>query len=149
MYYSLPWWFIQYLQTHSNYCDFILLFKKKFYVKTSLFIKNDCKIFYGEATIINLHCVKRVRIRSYSGPHFFSISRIRTEYGEILRISSVFSPNTGRCEKYADQNNSEYGNFLRSALLIFLFLYFHIYVLITSKAGLLYKNVGELKMCIL
>ena len=30
------------------------------------------------------HCVKRVRIRSYSGPHF---SRIRTKYGEILRIS--------------------------------------------------------------
>ena len=30
------------------------------------------------------HCIKRVRIRSYSGPHF---SRIRTEYGETLRIS--------------------------------------------------------------
>ena len=31
------------------------------------------------------HCVKSVRIRSYSDPHF---SRIRTEYGEIIRISS-------------------------------------------------------------
>ena len=34
------------------------------------------------------HCVKSVRIRSYSGAYF---SRIRTEYGKNL---SVFSPNT-------------------------------------------------------
>ena len=33
------------------------------------------------------HCVKSVRIRSYSGPHFSRLCRIRTEYGEILRIS--------------------------------------------------------------
>ena len=35
-------------------------------------------------SFLAIHCVKSVRIRSYSGPHF---SRIRTEYGEILRIS--------------------------------------------------------------
>ena len=44
------------------------------------------------------HCVKRVRIRSYSSPHF----------------SSVFSPNAGKWGINADQNNSEYGLFLRS-----------------------------------
>ena len=27
---------------------------------------------------------------------------------------SVFSPNAGKCGKNADQNNSEYGHFLRS-----------------------------------
>ena len=30
----------------------------------------------------------------------------------------VFSPNAGKCGKYADQNNSEYGLFLCSALLV-------------------------------
>ena len=32
-------------------------------------------------------CVKSVRIRSYSGPYFCCISRVRTEYEDILRIS--------------------------------------------------------------
>ena len=50
------------------------------------------------------HCVKSVRIRSYSGPHFPAFSHIRTE----------FSPNLGKCGKNADQSNSEYGDFLRS-----------------------------------
>ena len=31
---------------------------------------------------------------------------------------SVFSPNAGKCGKNGDQNNSEYGNFLRSEILI-------------------------------
>ena len=43
-----------------------------------------------------LHCVKRVRIRSYSGLHFFRI---------------LFSSNEGKYGKNADQNNSEYGHF--------------------------------------
>ena len=29
---------------------------------------------------------------------------------------SVFSPNAGKCRKNADQNNSEYGHFLRNVL---------------------------------
>ena len=37
-------------------------------------------------------------------------SCIRTEYGEILRIS----PYSVRMRENADQNNSEYGHFLRS-----------------------------------
>ena len=64
-----------------------------------------------------IHCVKRVRIRTYSGPHLPAFSRIRTEYGDIqseCRYLSVFSPNAGKCRKNADQNNSEYGHFLRS-----------------------------------
>ena len=41
------------------------------------------------------HCIKSVQIRSF----FWSVfSRIRTEYGEILYISSVFSPNAGKYE---------------------------------------------------
>ena len=44
---------------------------------------------------------------------FPEFSRIRTEYGAYL---FVFSPNAGKCRKNADQNNSEYGLFLRSAI---------------------------------
>ena len=44
------------------------------------------------------HCVKSVHIRSYSGPHF-----------------PAFGLNTVRMQEKADQNNSEYGHFLRSA----------------------------------
>ena len=42
-------------------------------------------------------------------PAFF---RIRNEFGEI------FSPNTEKCGKNADQNNSEYGHFLCSVDLL-------------------------------
>ena len=50
-----------------------------------------------------MHCVKRVRIWSYSGPHFSRIFPV-----------SVFSPNAGKRGKNADQNNFEYEHFLRS-----------------------------------
>ena len=53
------------------------------------------------------HRVKSAHIRSYSGPHF---SLIWTEQGKILRISPY---SVGMWEN-ADQNNSEYGHFLRS-----------------------------------
>ena len=64
-----------------------------------------------------MHCIKRVRIGSYSDPHFSAFFHIQTEYGEIRRDTeylSVFSPNTGKCGENADQKNSEYGLFLRS-----------------------------------
>ena len=53
-------------------------------------------------------CIKRVRIRSYSGPHFW---RIFPQSYWIRRdmYLSVFSPNAGKCRKNADQNKSEYG----------------------------------------
>ena len=50
---------------------------------------------------------------------FWSVfSRTRTEYGEILRIS-LYSV---RMREDTDQNNSEYGHFLRSDLLELLFM---------------------------
>ena len=44
--------------------------------------------------VVVVHCVKRVRIRSYSGPQF---SRIQTEYGEILPISPYSVRMRGKC----------------------------------------------------
>ena len=55
-----------------------------------------------------VYCVKSVRIRSYSGPHF---SCIRTEYGEIC-ISSYLV----RMRENADQNNFKYWHFSCSVL---------------------------------
>ena len=46
----------------------------------------------------------------YSELFWSVVSRIRTEYGEKLRIS----PYSVRMRENADQNNSEYGQFLRS-----------------------------------
>ena len=56
--------------------------------------------------VVLLNAVNAVS-RSYSGPHFPGFSRILSEY------LSVFSPNAGKSRKNADQNNSEYGLFLR------------------------------------
>ena len=46
----------------------------------------------------------------YSELFWSAFSRIRTEYGEIRRIS----PYSVRMRENADENNSEYGHFLRS-----------------------------------
>ena len=43
----------------------------------------------------------------YSELFWSAFSRIRTEYGEILRIS----PYSVRMQENTDQNNSEYGHF--------------------------------------
>ena len=62
-----------------------------------------------------LHYVKSVRIRNYFDPHF---SRIFFPHSDWIRrdtlYPSVFSSNTGKCVKNADQSNSEYGHSLRS-----------------------------------
>ena len=89
-----------------------------------------------EISVIKFY-VRPVTMKSKVFPAF---SSIRIEYREKLRISphsvrirentgkmrtritpntdtlclSVFSPNAGKCGKNADQNNSEYGHFLRS-----------------------------------
>ena len=60
------------------------------YLTRSLYFNN--KLSTG-----NLQCIKSVRIRSYSGPHF-----------------PAYSPNAGKC---GHQNNSEYGLFPHSACL--------------------------------
>ena len=44
---------------------------------------------------------------------WFIFSRIRTEYGKILRIS----PYSVRLQENTDQNNSEYGHFLRRVIM--------------------------------
>ena len=59
------------------------------------------------------HGVKRVRIRSYSGPYLAQIFL----HSDCIRRDTekhVFSPNAGKSGKNADQNNSEYGLFLHS-----------------------------------
>ena len=52
------------------------------------------------------HCVKSVRIRSYSSPHFPAFGLNTETYSGSLHIQF----NAGKC----GQNNSEYGHFLRS-----------------------------------
>ena len=54
-----------------------------------------------------MHCVKSIRIRSYSGPHIWSF---------ILHIS----PYLVRMRENANQNNSKYVHFLRSDLIMIL-----------------------------
>ena len=54
--------------------------------------------------VIDVHCLKSVKIRSY----FWSVfSRIRTEYGEILEYAE-------KCGKIRTRNNSVFGHFSRS-----------------------------------
>ena len=65
-------------------------------------------------TAVSCHCVKSVRIRSFSGAYFPRTFRhtdwVRRDTSYLL----VFSSNAGKCGKNADQNNSEYRHFLRS-----------------------------------
>ena len=60
------------------------------------------------------HCIKSVRIWSYSGPHFCHILLHSNWIRRDTLYRFVFSPNAGKCGKNADQNNSESGHFLRS-----------------------------------
>ena len=53
--------------------------------------------------MIGRHCVKVVRIRSYSGPYFPRIG-----------LNTDISPYSVRMWENTDQNNSEYAYFLRS-----------------------------------
>ena len=59
-----------------------------------------------------LHCVKSVRIRSYSGPYFPTFGLNTERYGVSLRSISPYSV---QMLENADQNNSEYKHFSRSA----------------------------------
>ena len=53
----------------------------------------------------------------YSELFWSAFSRIWTEYGEVLHIS----PYSVRTQENANQNNSEYGRFLRSVLFLVTF----------------------------
>ena len=63
----------------------------------------------------SLHCVKSVRIRSYSGPHFSHIFPHLDWIRRGASYLSVLSPNSGKRRKNTDQNNSKYWHFLCSA----------------------------------
>ena len=52
--------------------------------------------FKWRVHIDDIQCVKTVRIRGYSGPHLSAFSRIRTEYGEILKIRAVTTTSYGK-----------------------------------------------------
>ena len=54
---------------------------------------------------------------SVFGVFLIRISRVRTEYGELLRILCI-SPYSVRMRKNTDQKNSEYGHFLRTENLL-------------------------------
>ena len=61
---------------------------------------------YFEKADLDSHCVKPVHIQSYSGPHFPAFGLNTERYG-------VSPPYLVRMREDVDQNNSEYGQFLR------------------------------------
>ena len=107
--------YFKYRQTYLNTSAINRAHKKKQRKKEKIETKRtqSNEISDGEQiAICTTQCVNTVGIRSYSGPHFSRIlpnsDRIRRDY------LSVFSPNTGKWGKNAEQNNSEYGHFLHS-----------------------------------
>ena len=68
---------------------------------------DPCFILVGTIDSLNLHCVKSV----FSELFWSAFSRIRTEYGKMQGIS----PYSVWMQENADQNNSEYGHFWRTA----------------------------------
>ena len=70
-----------------------------------------------------------LRIQSECGKFGKNADQNNSEYGQFLRKGylSVFTPNTGKCGKNADQNNSKYGHVLRSEAFFYLFIYLFIY----------------------
>ena len=65
-----------------------------------------CSACYS-SRMCHCHCVKSVRIRSYSGPYFPTFELNTKRYGSN-------SPYSVRMQENTDQNNSEYGHFLRT-----------------------------------
>ena len=61
---------------------------------------------------LQIHCVKSVRILSYSGPYFPTFG-LNTERSEYLSIQSI-SAYSVQMRKNEDQNNSKYEHFSRS-----------------------------------
>ena len=55
------------------------------------FLRSFCS--YLLSYFIDRHCVKRVRVRSYSGPHFPHLDWIRRDTPYL----SLFSPNVEKC----------------------------------------------------
>ena len=101
------------------------------------------------------HCVKNVRIRSYSGPHFSRIFRIWTEYGEILRISSYsvrMQENAGKMRTKITPNTDNFcavHHIFKCSMLYFCsisfscFKYSHLYCLEAVTSGCSVKNFAK------
>ena len=112
---TLNKWSLCQLQSITVYVQYVILklnFHKSF---PETYLRPTWQIATRIVILWFIHGVKRVRIRSYSGPDF---SRIFPHSDWIRRDTpylSVFSPNAGKSGKNADQNNSEYGLFLCSA----------------------------------
>ena len=92
------------IQKNTDLQNFSYIFhksdKEKYMVKRGLQKITFC--------LVRNHCVKSVRIRSYSDPHFTAFRlNTETEYGEKRSIS----PYSVRMRENTDQNNSEYGHF--------------------------------------
>ena len=71
--------------------------------------------FSGVHLVLTFHCVKSVRIWSYSGPYFPAFGQNTERYGGISPYSVQIRENT-------DQN-FEYGHFSRSVFFIDFYLY--------------------------
>ena len=91
----------------------ILFFSTGSNLRPYLHTKVKVQAAYSDA-IFGSHDVKKIHIRSYSGPHFSHIFPHSDWIRRDTPYLSVFSPNSGKCGKNGDQNNSEYGLFLRS-----------------------------------
>ena len=66
-------------------------------------------------TLVRPHFAKSIRIRSYSGPNFFRIFPRSDWIRRDTPYLSVISSDAGKYGKNANQNNSGYRHFLRSA----------------------------------
>ena len=82
---------------------------KKIFIRVKIFVnleahKRQQNLFMKSINNANTHCMKNVQIQRF----FWSVfSRIRTEYGEILRIQSD-------CGNIRTRKNSVFGHFSRS-----------------------------------
>ena len=97
----------EYSTTLKTFNKFI---NKQIYNKTKLMMPLQC-------TIHPPHWQSLCEKSPYSELFWSAFSRIRTEYGEIIRISLYSS----RMRQNVDQNNSENGHFLRSVCNAFSF----------------------------
>ena len=83
-----------------------------------------------------LHCLKSVRIRSFSGPYFPAFG-LNTERYSVSLPSVPMRENT-------DQKNSEYEQFLRSAIFFIAYHHPEHYLVVLELGGLDHFSVSYL-----
>ena len=116
---SLCWYIIQVSSAYSNSSQSISFIYKRKWVVLKWILGELCMAdFKALKNILNInyfvHCVKIVRIRRYSGPHFSCIFPHSDWIPRDTEYLSIFSLNARKCGKNTDQNISEYGLFLGS-----------------------------------